>query len=100
RPAGRDRDAWHTYWDALGQPWRSEPEIDLKRQAELARRRAVVPDIEKGIYPFREMKLSRADVEWLLATHQNVSGPIDWDEEDQRKREGLDLRGANLHQVD
>src|SRR5437016_2827225 len=80
RPAPGDRDAWHAYWTAQGQPWRTEPEIDPKRQAELARHRATVPDIEKGIYPFKEVKLSRADVEWLLATHENGQGPVDWND--------------------
>jgi uncharacterized protein YjbI with pentapeptide repeats len=100
RPTPDDRDAWHTYWEAQGQPWRTEPEIDQTRQQELAEHRIIVPDIEKGIYPFGGMKLSRADVEWLLATHENGRGPINWDEEDQRQREGLDLRGADLRGVD
>ncbi len=51
------------------QLWRTEPEIDTERQRYLAERRAIAPDIEQGIYPFRGIKLSRADVEWLLATH-------------------------------
>jgi hypothetical protein len=46
------------------------------------------------------MKLSRADVEWLLATHEHGRGPIDWSDEGQREREGLDLRGADLSRVD
>jgi hypothetical protein len=41
-------------------------EIDPKRQAKLAQCQAITPDIEQGIYPFKGMKLSRADVEWLL----------------------------------
>ncbi len=49
-----------------GQLLRTEPEIDATRQEELLRRRTLVPDIEKGIYPFKGEKLSRADVEWLL----------------------------------
>jgi len=52
---------------AQSQLWCTEPEIDIKRQQELERCRAIVPDIEKGIYPFKGMQLSRADVEWLLA---------------------------------
>jgi len=99
RPASNDRNRWRTYWQAQGQPWRTEPEIEPKRQAELAQRRAIVPDIEKGIYPFKSMKLSRADVEWLLATHENGRGPVDWSDEHQREREGLDLRAADLHGV-
>ena len=46
------------------------------------------------------IKLSRADVEWLLATHENSRGPVDWSDESQRGREGLDLRGADLHEGD
>ena len=87
---------WSQYWQAKGFPWRTEPEIDAKRQEELSKCRAILPDIEKEIYPFKGMKLSRADVEWLLATHENRRGPIDWNDEGQREREGLDLRGADL----
>lgn len=90
---------WQVYWAAQGQPWRREPEIDLQRQAELAQRRGIVPDIEQGIYPFKGKKLSRADVEWLLATHDAGRGPVDWSDESQRDRQGLDLRGADLRSV-
>lgn len=99
-PITDDRDAWSTYWIAQGQPWRTEPEIDPKRQTELAQRRTVAPDLERGVYPFKGMKLSRADIEWLLATHENGRGPVDWGDESQREREGLDMRGADLRQVD
>ena len=88
------------YWEENNQTWRTEPEIDEKRQKFLTERRAIVPDITTGIYPFRGMKLSRADVEWLLATHEHGRGPIDWSDEGQREREGLDLRGADLSRVD
>ncbi|SRR6266566_1843791 len=98
-PASDDRDAWHAYWTALDQPWRTELEIDLKRQEELAQRRTTAVDVEKGIYPFKGMKLDQADIEWLLATHENGRGPVNWDDETQREREGLDLRGAELDQV-
>lgn len=98
-PATDDRDGWHAHWAAQGQSWRTEPEIDTKRQAELEQCRAIVPDIEKGIYPFKGMKLSRADVEWLLATHEHGRGPVSWKDESQRERRGLDLRGASLQQV-
>ncbi len=87
---------WRIYWQARGFPWRTEPEIDVKRQEALSRHRAIIPDIEKGIYPFKGMHLKRADVEWLLATHENGKGPVDWSDESQRKRQGLDLRGADL----
>jgi uncharacterized protein YjbI with pentapeptide repeats len=99
RPTNDDIDAWKKYWRAQEQLWRTEPEIDADRQAFLAERRKIEPDIEKGIYPFKDIKLSRADVEWLLATHDNRSGPVDWNHVNQRGREGLDLRGANLSQT-
>jgi len=100
RPHPDDRDAWHSYWKEQGQPWRKEPEIDLQRQAGLLQRRAIVPDIERGIYPFKGVKLSRADMEWLLATHDNKRGPVDWNDAHQRERHGLDLRGADLSNAD
>ena len=99
-PANDDVEAWKAYWKAQGQPWRTEPEIDAERQKYLAQRRAIVPNIEKGIYPFKDIKLSRADVEWLLTTHENGRGPVDWSDESQRERIGLDLRGADLRHVD
>jgi hypothetical protein len=93
---------WNEYWTAQGLSWRTEPEIDAERQWYLAERRAVQPDIEKGIYPFRDekggIKLGRADVEWLLATHESggFKGPVDCSDEQQHGREGLDVRGADL----
>ena len=100
RPTTNDPDAWKAYWKAQGWPWRTEPEIDEERQKYLAERRSIIPDIEKGIYPFRDIKLSRADVEWLLATHENGRGPVDWSDESQRERKGLDLRGTDLRMID
>jgi uncharacterized protein YjbI with pentapeptide repeats len=91
---------WEKYWKVQGQPWRTEPEIDMNRQEELPQRRAIVPNIEKGIYPFKDMKLNRADVEWLLATHESGRGPVDCKDENQRERIGLDVRGANLQEVE
>ncbi|HEY6287145.1 MAG TPA: pentapeptide repeat-containing protein, partial [Ktedonobacteraceae bacterium] len=52
------------------------------------------------MYPFKNFKLNRADIEWLLATHEHGCGPINWSDEQQHEREGLDLRGADLKQVD
>ncbi len=98
RPTTNDPDAWKTYWEAQGQLWRTEQEIDEERQKYLAERRSIKPNWEQGIYPFKDIKLTRADVEWLLATHENGRGPVDWNDESQREREGLDLRGANLRQ--
>jgi uncharacterized protein YjbI with pentapeptide repeats len=83
-------------------PWRTQPEIDAERQRYLAERRAVQPDIERAIYPFKDVTLGRADVEWLLATHESggMRGPVDWADERQRGRAGIDLRGADLRGVD
>ncbi len=102
RPTTKDQEAWIFYWQTQGQFWRSEPEIDSERQKYLAERRAIVPDIEQGIYPFKDIKLSRADIEWLLATHESggIYGPVDWNDTSQRTRKGLDLRGVNLSRVD
>jgi uncharacterized protein YjbI with pentapeptide repeats len=99
RPLNDDKEAWKVHWKAQDQAWRTEPEIDAKRQEELSKRRAITPDIEQGIYPFKDIKLGRADVEWLLATHENGRGPVDWSDEKQRTREGLDLRGADLRSL-
>ena len=93
RPTSDDQDQWKAYWTAQGEPWRTEPEISSERQEELARRRDTIkPHVEKGIYPFKDVRLTRADIEWLLHEH----GPIDWNDESQREREGLDLRGCAL----
>src|SRR5437660_5877911 len=75
------------------QPWRKEPEIDLTRQRFLAERRSIIPDPEHGIYPYKGLELSRADIEWLLTTHRSGSfiGPVDWNDINQRDREGIDL---------
>src|SRR6266699_1813056 len=99
RPTTDDPEAWKAYWKAKGWPWRTELEIDAERQKYLAERRTIIPDVEKGIYPFRGIKLSRADIEWLLATFDNGRGPVDWNDILQRERDGLDLRGADLRQM-
>ena len=98
-PTNDDKEAWKVYWKARSRPWRTEPEISPQRQNELEQRRSVVPNIDKGIYPFREMKLSRADIEWLLATHKYGEGPVYGNDVHELKHEGLDIRGADLCQV-
>lgn len=95
-------DSWSGYWTSQGMSWRTEPEIDNARKAYLSVRRGVKADIVRGIYPFRDeqgsIKLTRADVEWLLATHKSggMRGPLDWNDTNQRSRTGLDVRGADL----
>jgi len=95
-PKTQDRQAWQVFWTKQGQPWRTEPEIVTERQAELDARRSYTPDILHGIYSFTGMKLSRADIEWLLASHEQGRGPVDYLDPSQRDRVGLDLRGADL----
>lgn len=79
--------------------WRTEPEIDSARQQILRQCLTIIPDIQQGNYPFRNIALTRADVEWLLITHEQRRGPIEWSDLSQRERQGLDLRGANLQHV-
>ena len=100
QPSPTSLEDWHQYWQARGFTWRTEPEIDANRQEELHKHCTLAPDIEKGMYPLKGMKLSRADVEWLLATHENGRGPVDWSDESQRSREGIDVRGADLRGID
>jgi uncharacterized protein YjbI with pentapeptide repeats len=106
RPSTDDRATWKAYWAALGMPWRTEPDIGVERQRFLTERRGVAPNVELGIYPFRDehgsVKLARADVEWLLATHESagVRGPVEWRDPRQLMRQGLDLRGADLQRQD
>jgi uncharacterized protein YjbI with pentapeptide repeats len=101
-PAPEGYQSWPEYWQAQGMPWRTEPEIDADRQRFLTARQAIQPDIAKGIYPLGGVALDRGDVEWLLATHESggMLGPVNWSDERQRTREGLDLRGADLRRID
>src|SRR6266487_938832 len=99
RPTTDDRKDWQNYWQQKGRPWRTEPEISTDRQDFLANRLTIKPDIEKGVYPFKGIKLERADVEWLLDNHENGRGPIDWSDKSQRSRVGLDIREADLSQA-
>src|SRR6266571_2927830 len=125
-----DSFATPTLKSATGQthmePWRTEPEIGQVRQEQLTHCLATTPDITRGIYPFKGMKLSRADVEWLLARDENghvpsapirplpSSSPRRGDDasassfaqagraesEQQQNRPGLDLRGADMRYAD
>lgn len=99
-PSTGDHEMWQAHWEAQGQIWRTEPEIDAQRQKYLTERQKIIPDIAQGIYPFKDIKLNRADVEWLLATFDDGRGPIAASEEIIRHTRGLDLRGANLCGVD
>jgi uncharacterized protein YjbI with pentapeptide repeats len=92
----KGRETWKQIWKFENQPWRTEPSISKERQEYLAERRNSKPNLKQGIYPFKDIKLNRADIEWLLSTHEDGHGPINWNDERQREREGLDLRGAIL----
>jgi uncharacterized protein YjbI with pentapeptide repeats len=96
KPTSDNRDDWKVYWQQRRQPWRTEPEISPERQTYLDERRAISPDLQADIYPFGGIRLDRADIEWLLATHDNGKGPIDPNDEAQRDRLGLDLRGVDM----
>src|SRR2546423_12696214 len=71
--------------------WRTEPEIETERQTFLAERLAITSDIQLGMYPFKDVKLTRADIEWLLVTHERGRGPVDLRYVQQRERIGFDL---------
>jgi hypothetical protein len=90
--------SWHEYWLARQQPWRTEPEIAPPRQAELRRCLEIVPDIEQGRYPFQTLapRLTRADVEWLLANALDRAHGSDR----QQLAVRLDLRGVDLSKAD
>ncbi len=97
-----ERGQWRERWRDLGQPWRTEPEIASERQAQLTACLAVPADVAQGTFPFAgdDLALTRADVEWLLATHEDGRGPVDWSNPAERVRVGLDLRGARLSGAD
>lgn len=107
RPATDDANAWSAYWQSQGMPWRTEPEISAERQGYLAERRTITPDYKRGIFPFNDIepKLTRADIEWLLATHESkgTAGPVQPDAEKDAtyatRRDGLELSGANLERL-
>jgi len=102
-PARPDGDApaqWAAYWRACGQPWRTEPEIGSSRIRALRFRLDVAR--ERGEYPFKDVepRLTRADIEWLLANHEHGRGPVDVYAVEDNDRVGLDLRGADLRGLD
>lgn len=100
RPTHDDKRAWYEYWKAKGQEWRHEPEIDPDRQRYLFERLCTKRDFVQGIFPFKGIKLDRADIEWLLATHEDGSKPVDWQDKSQHNCEVLDLYGVDLCDVD
>ena len=61
------RASWAQHWQSLGQPWRTEPEIDIARQRQLMRCR------QDG--SLAGLSLTRADIEWLLSNHMQSHMP-------------------------
>jgi uncharacterized protein YjbI with pentapeptide repeats len=87
--------------------WRTEPEISQRRKDVLRKCldsvRYIKPDIRRvkeGKYPFKGMKLTRADVIFLLSVHEDWQGSVEGSDLNQPTPKGLDLRGANLQGVD
>lgn len=104
KPLATDsHETWSHYWATSGQSWRREPEITKDLQRHLASHLLIPPDTYSGIFPFKDVKprLSRADIEWLLANHASgeLSGPA-MVEDYQKPKDGLDLRGTNLMNLD
>ena len=99
RPNTNDQRAWHAYWEAQDQPWRTEPEVDTTRQQYLDEH-LTVKEREWERYPFKDSVLDRADVEWLLATYADGREFAAQGYQLLQKRNGLDLRGAALRKVD
>jgi uncharacterized protein YjbI with pentapeptide repeats len=95
-----DAGTWQAYWKEQGQPWRSEPLIGGERQQRLSSCAQGGVDIEQGKYPFKGLRLSRADVEWLLAAEEQRSAQESTGGGNSRKPPGLDVRGADLSGVD
>ena len=97
QPEEADREGWRAHWRTLGQPWRTEPEIAEARRRYLAERRGTAADMERGAFPFKDVapRLTRADLEWLLAAHA-----ADGDLKDGGEPAGPDLRGADLSGLD
>src|SRR5947209_1456240 len=85
RPTTNNQGEWKAYWKQQGQPRRTEPEIGEGRQRYLNERRQSSADS-----PFKDIGLSRADVEWLLATHENESKHTSSDK-NRWERKRLDL---------
>jgi len=57
--------------------WCTEPEIDPERQHFLMTCLATKPDVTRNIYPFKNVRLTRADIEWLLIMHENKQRPTE-----------------------
>ena len=92
------QDDWKLHWRGLNQPWRREPEINGERQKFLAKCLTSYPSTSLNGLPFKDITLTRADVEWLLAALQ-VTAQYQHEQHSQHPAM-LDVRGANLSKLD
>src|SRR5258706_7219862 len=99
RPHTDDPEAWHTYWETQNQLWRIMPEIDHTRQEYLYDRLNGLSAGEES-YPFKDVVLNRADVEWLLITYKQGQQPRLRSHGQLQRSDNLDLRAATLQKVD
>ena len=99
RPNTDDDRAWHDYWEAQNQPWRTEPEINVERQQYLDEH-LTVKERAWEQYPVKDLVLDRADIEWLLANYADGREFAEQSSQLLQKRYGLDLRGVDLRKVD
>lgn len=68
-------DTWPRYWQALGQEWRTEPEVSTDRQNFLTQLRETESNEEERSSPFQGIELSRGDIEWLLIKRKEATRP-------------------------
>jgi uncharacterized protein YjbI with pentapeptide repeats len=95
-----DAEKWQVHWKEQGQPWRREPPIDEERQQRLSSCVQGGVDIEQEKYPFKGLRLGRADVEWLLAAEERIVQESTDGDNSRKPLPGLDVRGADLSGVD
>src|SRR6266480_4929340 len=77
-----------------------KPDPDDYYQKYLAKFRNIVPAIRRNTYPFKGIRLSRANVEALLQVHHDWQASVSQNNHCQWEPKVLDLRGANLQKVD
>lgn len=62
RSLASDAEQQQERWRSLGQPWRTEPEIDGERQRFLSERQATCADAWGRAFPFAGIRLTHADL--------------------------------------
>src|SRR5437867_2195733 len=63
-------------WHKRSQGWRTDPEISIERQKYLTNCiQSLLPE-RPDLYPFLYEKLTRADVEWLIANSLRDRGKL------------------------